>query len=342
MKRVTMADVAKLADVSKSTVSQYLNKRYDYMGEATKLRIEQAIRQLAYQPNIVARSLKQKRTSTIGVIVANILHSFSTQVIRAIEDTCHENEIHVIVCNADDDPHKEQNYINMLRAKQVDGIIIFPTGGNIDLYQSMVNEQYPIVFVDRIVKEVNVDTILLDNESASMLAVEHFVLNGHQKIGIITPTLENNITPRIERINGYKKALQKYNLTINESYVKGLEIDRIYYGLEKMFTLEKPPTALIAGNDRSLLEILKFVKEKGFKIPKDLSVIGIDEVPFANIFDPAITTISQPTFEMGKKAAEILLKRINTTEIENSQPQIYRFQPTLLLRDSTLARKDNY
>ena len=117
MKRVTIADVAREANVSKSTVSQYMNKRYEYMAENTKDRIEEAVRVLGYQVNFVARSLKQKRTSTIGVIVANILHAYSTQVIRSIEDVCNAKDIHVIVCNADDNPVKERKYINMLRAK---------------------------------------------------------------------------------------------------------------------------------------------------------------------------------------------------------------------------------
>lgn len=125
MKRITIQDVARLAGVSKSTISQYLNKRYDYMSEETKKRIEAAINELGYEPNFIARSLKQKKTSTIAVIVANILHSFSTKVIRAVEDYCNENGFHVIVCNADDDPEKEANYIRMLRAKQVDGMIVF-------------------------------------------------------------------------------------------------------------------------------------------------------------------------------------------------------------------------
>src|SRR5699024_11083960 len=129
------------------------------------------------------RSLKQKRTSTIGVVVANILHVFSTQVIRAIEDVCNEQEIHVIVCNADDNPEKERKYINMLRAKQVDGLIVFPTGSNIELYNSMVREQYPLIFIDRKVNGLAVDTFLLDNNDAVHQVVSHLVKKGHRRIG---------------------------------------------------------------------------------------------------------------------------------------------------------------
>jgi LacI family kdg operon repressor len=332
MKKVTMADVAKQANVSKSTVSQYLNKRYDYMGEKTKERIELAVRELGYQPNYIARSLKQKKTSTIGVIVANILHTFSTQVIRAIEDVCHENDFHVIVCNADDDPRKEKKYIEMLRAKQVDGMIVFPTGGNIELYQTMLQQQFPLVFLDRIVSEVAVDSVLLDNEEASRIAVNHFVENGYERIGIITTSLIRNITPRVERIEGYKRALKEQGIPLVEDYVKGFELEQIKKGLKEMLTLRKPPQAILAGNDLSLMEILSHVKENELRVPTDIALIGIDEVSFANIFSPPLTTIAQPTFEMGKKAAELLFEKISNGFQEGSE--IYRFKPKLMVRKS--------
>lgn len=333
MKKVTIADVAKHANVSKSTVSQYLNKRYDYMSQKTKERIEKAIRELGYQPNFVARSLKQKKTSTIGVIVANILHAFSTQVIRAIEDACHENDYHAIVCNADDDPEKEKNYIEMLMAKQVDGLIVFPTGGNIDLYRSMVEAKFPLVFLDRIVSDVPVDAVLLDNETASKLAVNHFISKGYERIGIVTTSLIRNVTPRVERIAGYKKALKENGIPVLDAYVKGLEVDRIKVGLTEMFSLDRPPQAILAGNDLALMEILNYAKENKLTIPRDLALIGIDDVSFANIYHPPLTTVKQPAFKMGKKAAELLLEKMEQQDPER-EPCVYRFAPQLIERES--------
>src|SRR5699024_2134526 len=227
MKPITIADVAKHAGVSKSTVSQYLNQRYDYMGEKTKERIKQAVEQLGYSPNIIARSLKQKSTTTIGVIVANILHVFSTQVIRAIEDFCNDLNFHVIVCNADDDPNKEKQYIEMLRAKQIDGIIAFPTGGNQELYQGLIQEHYPIVFMDRLLPDISVNSVLLDNEKASLLAINHLVQHGHKGIGILAPPMQNKLTPRQERMNACKKGLQQHGISSNEDYLISTEIDHI-------------------------------------------------------------------------------------------------------------------
>ncbi|MCM3412729.1 LacI family DNA-binding transcriptional regulator [Metabacillus litoralis] len=333
MKAITISDVAKQANVSKSTVSQYLNKRYDYMSEKTKERISQAIEELGYQPNIVARSLKQKSTSTIGVIVANILHAFSTQVIRAIEDICNEQGFHIIVCNADDQPEKEKKYIEMLIAKQVDGLIIFPTGGNMDLYKSMIKKKFPLVFFDRIVEDTPTSTIMLNNEKAINLAVNHLIDKGYERIGIMTTSITRYITPRIERINGYKKALQENNIQINKNYICSIELNEIQNGLKEMLASKSPPQAIIAGNDLTLMEILKYTKEINLTIPKDLAVIGIDDVSFASLFTPPLTTIAQPTFEMGKKAAEILLCKIKEPEFQE-ETQIYRFEPAIKVRNS--------
>ncbi len=333
MNRVTIKDVANYVNVSKSTVSQFLNNRFDYMSEETKGKIAQAIKELGYQPNYIARSLKQKRTSTIGVIVANILHAFSTQVIRAIEDFYNEKDFHVIVCNADDDPEKERNYINMLQAKQVDGLIVFPTGGNMDLYQRMEEAHYPIVFVDRIIENININAVLLDNEMASSMAVEHLIEKGHDKIGIITLPIERFVTPRIERINGYKKAMIDHGLSIINEYVKGLPIHKIQEAVEELLVLKSPPTAIIAGNDLALMEILKVVRKQGIKIPDDIAIICIDDVSYANIFDPALTTIRQPAFGIGEKAANLLLDHIEHKS-EFKVAKVYRFEPELIVRSS--------
>lgn len=333
MRTVTIIDVAKHAEVSKSTVSQYLNKRFDYMSNKTKERIEKAIKDLGYQPNFVARSLKQKSTSTIGVIVANILHTFSTQVIRAIEDTCHAMDFHIIVCNADDDPVKEKKYIDMLRAKQVDGMIIFPTGANVSLYQKMVKEKYPVVFMDRTVPDVSIPSIMLDNEKGAGLAVQHFVDRGYARIGMMTTSIRN-VIPRIERINGFKKALTANRIEIIPDYIKNLDRHQIQDGLKQMLSLDQPPQAILAGNDLTLIEILKCVKENGITIPTNLALIGIDEVSFASFYAPRLTTIAQPTVDMGNKAAELLLQKILNKTDEQPYEHIYRFEPQLIIRES--------
>jgi LacI family transcriptional regulator, kdg operon repressor len=333
MKKVTIADVAQRAGVSKSTVSQYLNQRFDYMGEQTKTRIEEAIAALEYSPNILARSLKQKSTTTIGVIVANILHVFSTQVIRAIEDVCNEHNFHVIICNADDQPEKEKKYIEMLRAKQVDGIIAVPTGGNVAQYQDLVKKNFPIVFMDRIIRGVDIDTVLLDNEKASFLAVEALIKQGYSQIAMISPPLGPNMTPREERLNGYKKALQQHQIPLDERYLVTSEISEMQVSIDRLIQLPNPPKAILAVNDRVLKHLLTYVKKQQMRIPEDIAVIGIDDVPYADIFSPALTTVAQPAFKMGEKAANLLFEKMQNKEWSN-QAQVYRFEPELIVRES--------
>ncbi|QUW21338.1 substrate-binding domain-containing protein [Sporosarcina sp. Marseille-Q4063] len=333
MKKVTIDDVAKKARISKSTVSQYLNKRYEYMSVETRERIKETIEELGYQPNIVARSLTQKSTSTIGVIVANILHAFSTQIIRTIEDYCNERDLHIIVCNADDKPEKEKRYIDMLLAKQVDGLIIFPTGGNLDLYERLQKQNYPLVFVDRAVKEIDVSSVMLDNALASELAVNHFVQKGYSRIGILTSEVVRNVSTRIERVAGFKRAMLMNGMEVNEDFIKSVNVERVQEAFHEMFSLEKRPEAIIAGNDLTLFEILKYVNENNIKVPDDLALIGIDDVGFASIYSPPLTTIAQPTVEMGKKAASLLVKKINK-DTDEAYKSEYRFEPKLIARDS--------
>ncbi|API92000.1 LacI family transcriptional regulator [Virgibacillus pantothenticus] len=339
MKKITITDVAARAGVSKSTVSQFLNKRFDYMSKETKERVEVAINELEYQPNIIARSLKQRTTRTIGVIVANILHDFSTRVIRAIEDYCHEEDYHVIVCNADDDPVKEKRYIDMLRAKQVDGIIAFPTSKNTALYQDLITEHYPFVFMDRLVPGIETDTVLLNNHEAAQLAVDQLVANGYRKIAMLAPPLYDPITPRVERIEGYKASLETHDICLNSSYVISARLEEMEEQIEKLLSLSDPPEAILALNDRVMIQLLQYVKDKQIRISDDVAVIGIDDVTFASLYTPALTTIAQPAFEMGKKAAQLLFNQFHN-EASQGNRRVYRFSPQIIIRESC-KRKEN-
>jgi len=336
MKTITMADVAQHANVSKSTVSQFVNGRYEYMGKQTRERIASAIEELEYSPNIMARSLKQKSSTTIGVIVANILHIFSTQVIRAIEDYCNESDFHVIVCNADDNPEKEKRYIEMLRAKQVDGIISFPTGANNQLYQQLVEQDYPIVLMDRILPDtdININTVLLDNRKAAKLAVDEFVQKGYERIGMLTPPLDEHLTARNERVHGFREALEDHGIVLESGYLVSTDLKEAQAALNRMMSLKSPPEAILALNDRSLVEILNYIKKDQINIPDDLALIGIDDVTFASFYSPALTTVAQPAYKMGEKAAELLLAKI-LIENSTSEEVVHRFEPELMRRESS-------
>lgn len=333
MKKITMQDVASKAGVSKSTVSQYINNRFEFMGVSTKLRVEAAIKELGYIPNQVAKSLKQKKTGTIGVIVANILHTFSTEIIRAIEDECERNGFHLFVCNADDQPEKERSYIDMLVAKQVDGLIIFPTNGNNDYYKQLKNAEFPIVFVDRMIDEPIFPTLLLDNESASQVAVEQLAKKGREKIGLVSTSIAQNVTPRIERIKGYKKALAFYGLSIEEDWIVAEERQEIGKKLQDIWDSGSRPEAFFATNDLALIELLKFIRKNKLAIPEDIGVIAIDDSPFLEMATTPISVIKQPTFEIGQHAADTLLQLIISKDFKEVYEE-RRYPPILVERES--------
>ncbi|WP_433958038.1 LacI family DNA-binding transcriptional regulator [Cytobacillus horneckiae] len=331
-KKITISDVAEKAGVSKSTVSQYINQRYKYMSSETKERIERVINELNFRPNDNARNLKVKKTKVVGILVANILHTLSTEIIQIVEDRLQHNGMKAFVCNSADDPEKEKEYIDLLIAKQVDGIIIFPVGNDYTVYNYLINYSIPIVFVDRLVDGITTDSVLLDNHAASFLAVSTLAEKGHENIAFFTLPIDFPVTPRIERIDGYKKAMAACQLKLREELIFSISKDKIQDALQNCLHLNKPPTAIIAGNDLVLLQILKYLKKNNVFVPEKMAVIGIDNVLYADLYEPSITTIAQPIQQMGLKAAELLLDRIKN---ESQHPFItYRFAPEIVERNS--------
>ncbi|MCG3418252.1 substrate-binding domain-containing protein [Oceanobacillus jordanicus] len=337
MKKSTMADVAKLAGISKSTVSQYINNRFTYMSEPTKERIKNAIEELQYVPNFTAKSLKQKKTRTIGVIVANILHSFTTEVIRAIEDECERNNFQLIVCNADDNSAKERKYIDILLAKQVDGLIIFPTTGNFDYYQYLKELQFPVVFIDRKVDGNIYPTFLLDNDAAAEIAVESFYQNGIQEAGIVLPPLKKNMTPREERLEGFRKALARRGIQLKEDWIVEGNSQKVSEHLKTLYRNNDLPKGFFTVNDVSLIELLKFLKSKRLKIPRDINVITIDFSVYLDLLNPPITIIKQPTVEIGVEAASCLLKEIQEEE-RKQEYELRRFTPVTHIESEQIKK----
>ncbi|MCE3201077.1 LacI family DNA-binding transcriptional regulator [Paenibacillus sonchi] len=331
MGKATIGDVAARAGVSKSTVSQFLNKRYQHMGQETRVKIEEAIEALDYRPNVLARGLKQKRTGAVGVIVANIMHRLSTEICRGIEDYCQEQNVNVILCNSDEDGEKEKKYAEMLQAKQVDGIILLPTGKNGALYESLAGQGYPILFMDRRVDNVKADTIVVNNREAVTQAVKHLASLGHRSIALATGPL--TISTRTERTEGFRAAMSVLGLDYESCNIINVEISSLKDRFRKRFEGQEPPTALIAGNDLVLLEALAFVKEQGLRVPEDLALVAFDNIPFAHLLTPTLTTINQPSLEMGRKAAERLITRIRSEEAPEAAEFV--FECELAVRESS-------
>ena len=330
---ITINDVAAKAGVSKSTVSCYLNGRYESMSAETRDRIAAVIADLEFRPNALARSLKQKRTHTIAAIVANILNPFSTSVIRGAEDCCKKAGMNLILCNADDDPSKEKEYVEMLLSKQVDGLIINTTGFN-SPYIKDVSGSTPIVLIDRKVPEIQCDTVAVNGVAGSLLAMEHLIRLGHRRIAMLTLPYKG-LSPREERVQGYKQAMERFNLGDDPALLIETEADEdaVASHLQRLVRVNNKPSAIFGANNLMTMTVIKAIKKLGLSIPSDFAVIGFDDWEWAPLIEPPVTVVAQPAYEMGEKAAATLLKRIKSGK-PNRKPVLIVYEPTLIVRQS--------
>ena len=329
---VTINDVAAKAGVSKSTVSHFLNSRFDYMSKDTRCIIGQVIEELGYRPNALARSLKQKKTHTIGAIVANILNPFSTSIIRGVEDYCSKHGFSLILCNTDEDPAKEREYLEVLADKQVDGLIINTTGCNNELVKEF-NKQIPVVLLDRKVPEMPADTIAVDSRKGVDLIISHLVKLGHQRIAIITMPY-SEVSPRTERVESYRMALAKQGIDFRPEWVVAAPAteEAVSAAVQKLLAFSQPPSALIGANNLMTMAIVKSLKKLGISIPDKMAVIGFDDWEWADLIEPPVTVVSQPTYQMGQQAATLLIKRIRNKKIR--KPSVVQFAPEIIIRKS--------
>jgi len=315
MKRITIKDVAERSGVSVSTVSQYLNGRYNYMGEDTRNRIKEAVVELGYRPNFMARNLKNRSTKTVGIIVSNILHHFAVSLTRKIEDYCDENNYNLIICNADDDPGKEEKYIGSLMEKQVDGMIIMPTTANDALYKSLANQNFPVVFVDRFMEQVDIPSFKLDNHHAMEMAFWHLEKKGVENYYYIGTSDEMDITPRVERLARFQELAPEQKVITGEN-------DALYSHIEKEFAGGES-NGIILANDFALMAFLKFAHKMQLDLEKN-QLIAIDDVPLADVYRPRISTIVQPVEEIAKNAYMALMDKIEGGEGPDERVNSYR------------------
>lgn len=327
--KVTMDDVAKHVGVSKSTVSQYLNKRYEFMSEKTRQKVEKAIEELNYHPNLVAKSLKQKKTNMVAIICASLASNFSIELISSIEQFFQNLNYTVVISCTNDDAQKERQLIESFISRQFDGILVFPTAENKQFYQNISKSDMPIIFMDRYLKDVSINSVLLDNEQAGLLATNYLIEKHHKKIGILLFPLGDRITTRVERLNGYLKALKNKNIEPNQRYIICCEKNKIDEKLTELFMNEEPPTALFLTNDVILEATLTWMKKHS--VNQKVLLISVDDVLIAKFYEPAIATIAQPVKQMGEKAAQLLWDAINLESDSEYLGQI-RFEPTLIER----------
>ena len=310
---VTISDVAKKANVSRATVSHVINNTR-YVAEETRQRVEETIEELGYRPNVLARSLRLGQTHTLGLILPDSSNTFFSEIGRGIEIAAFESGYNVILCNSDEDPQKEKLYIDILTKKRVDGIILVSTCSHTDVLRSLEKLQTPIVLLDRDLTDLDLDTVLTDNKAGGLMATQHLISLGHQRIACIAGP--SSTSPSAQRLIGYKQALSEAGIPFDESLVKSGDFGALS-GLtmgNELLSLPEPPTAIFACNDTMAIGVLRAATEKGLHVPDDLAVIGFDDIELASYTNPPLTTIAQPKFEMGSKTAQFLIQRIKNPQ----------------------------
>jgi len=326
----TIKDVAALAGISYTTVSHVVNKTRP-VSEEVRLKVEAAIKRLDYVPSAVARSLKAKTTATIGLLVPNSLNPYFAELARGIEDYCERNGYCVILCNSDDNPEKQRNYLRVLLEKRIDGLIVASAGGDSGLVAGLTGVRTPMVIVDRGLEGVDADLVRIDHEYGAFLATRHLLELGHRDIAFIGGPADTSVAQM--RLAGYRRALNEAGVEVPRERM--LESDFTStggYSAAAVLLEKTPPSAIFAGNDMIGIGVLRAAAERNIRVPSELSVIGFDDIQMSRYVYPALTTVGQSILQLGEKAAELLLRRIATPGLPIDQRIV---TPNIVLREST-------
>ena len=331
----TIHDIAKKLNISASTVSRAL-KDNPLISEATRKLIKKTAKEMGYRPNIMAANFRTKRTNTIGVIVPLINRHFFSSVISGIEDIAYENGFAVTISQSNDNFEKENKIAHTLFANRVDGLIL-SLGMETKSFEHLKlfsERNIPLVLFDRVTDEINAHKIIVDDYAGGYRATKHLIKNGAKKVAHIGGPQTINIYKN--RQKGYTDALNENGIKIDKSLVfngnmtKNAGINAI----KELIDNNKIPDAIFCANDTTALGIITYLKTTGIKIPDDISIVGFSNEPFSEVVTPSISTIKQPGFLMGQKAAKLLINQISNKK-ENPGFETITMPTELIVRESS-------
>lgn len=327
----TIKDVAAMAGVSFTTVSHVVNNTRPVSADV-RAKVERAISQLHYVPSAVARSLKARATATIGLVLPNSTDPYFAELARGIEDGCAREGYCVFLCNSDDDPAKQRNYLRVLQEKRIDGLIVASAGEDAVLAKSLADAREPLVIVDRNIEGLSADLVQIDHERGAYLATRHLLELGHFRIGCITGPVSTAVSAM--RVHGFIRAMAERGIEIEpraivEGDFSGLGGQR---AAAQLFDTVRP-SAIFACNDMMGIGALRVAAERGIRVPHDCSIIGFDDIELTNYTYPALSTVGQSVRALGEAAAQVLIERISGAAKESSRRRVV--SPRLVLREST-------
>jgi DNA-binding LacI/PurR family transcriptional regulator len=337
----TIKKVAERAGVSVGTVSHVINASVP-VSEPLRLKVQAAIRELNYHPNHVARSLKTRKTRTLGIIVPDLTISFFPQVIRGAETKARACGYSLIAVNSTDDCERQKELLSLLHSQRVEGILLVVASGPSPITQmSRIREAgIPVVCLDRVPDRVAVDSVAVEDETAAEMGVEHLLAMGHRRIAIVTGPMALKNERR--RLMGYRQSLRRAGVEVRDELVWNGNLrseDVAVMCADQLRSLVQRPDAIFSTNGPTALGVLRALRECRLRTPEDIAFVTFDELTVDDVFAPAVTTVVQPAREIGYRAAEILLRRLDGDS--EPDPITVRLPATLKVRETSRARGAN-
>jgi LacI family transcriptional regulator len=329
----TIRDVARLAGVSVTTVSNALNTP-GRVSPALSARVHAAVEKLGYAPHAAARSLRKRASCLIGMVVADITNPFFSELFEAVENAAAMRGYSMLLCNSGEVFAREEQHLAMLRAQRIDGLILAPTGAiAVNRAAILAGIDVPVVLVDRGMVELGYDAVVLDNRRAGELATGHLLAAGHRRIGLVNgPEM---LRTAADRLQGYRETLLAAGLPFDPDLVRDGRYREgdAYAATLALLKIENPPTAIFATNNVMTIGVMRAVADAGLVCPADVSVVGIDDFPWADAFTPRLTTVAQPVADMGRQVLDMLIGRMTGARSGAGETRV--LAPRLIVRDST-------
>ncbi len=329
----TIHDVAKHAGVGSITVSRVINNS-GYLSKETRARVEQAIAELGYVPNTLARSLRSKRTNTLALVLTDITNPFFTTLARGVEDAASKAGYTLIFCNSDESAMKESTYVNILLQKQVDGFLLVPAQSKTTTIELIHSRAVPVVVIDRAVPGIAVDVVRCDSEEGAFGLTRLLLELGHRHIACLCGP--KGVSTADDRAAGFLRALRSAGIAPGRDCILRGELSQEggYLMAQQALRMAHKPSALLAANNFITIGAMKAAQEAGERVPEDIALVGFDDLPAAMVTFPFFTVAIQPAYEMGRKATEILLQRLKSHGAERQHEEVI-FPTQIIVRRSS-------
>lgn len=336
----TLKDIAKELNVSVSTISRVVNNK-TYVNPKTRKMVLEGLAKYNYVPNQVARSLKKRSTETVGILVPDISENFFAQIIKGIDEVLGRKKYSIILADSNESPKKEEHYLKLLYQNRIDALVLATVSKDYSALNMYYANNIPVVFIDNIPDlEHDIDCVIINNQKASIIAVNHLVENGRRDNAIIIGSPDE--TTGYERLEGYKRALEHHNIAINENLIKyGNYKENTGYSCMKELIENRskdPFTGVFIGSEKMTYGAIKAIKEFNLRMPEDVALVGFDVHDKSGLITPGITSIRQPENNIGKIVADLIIKRLKEKQQDNDISQISQriiLEPSLEIKRSS-------